>query len=699
MAHASAVGAVLLVLIASSTYVVAVSTASPDSASVQPGPLPDAASATENYPPGDGTANNSTHHENPFASSRQGNLRDIQHWLSGQMVAEMSDHTIELSQEEYGRARSTFGKDFGTNLERYVNVAGKTDANTDDRVANTFQRLQSEQKEFTSSVQRYRRLHDAYETARQNGNAERARTLARRLERVSERVNDSGHSIETGFDRLSNTTDANLSAATERVLNVSENISETQTEIREETFVETKLTATVSSKRVSFLDPLRLRSRLTTVNGSAVGNESIRIKIGNRTVQTKTDADGTFSVVYRPTTLPVGPQSIAVRYRPVSSSAYLGSNASVRANVTQVSPIVRLKKHTNEAAFAETVSITGRVHVENVGASGVPVVVRIGTERVGRTRTNANGTFSLDARVPATVSDGERPLRISVPLENRALAAANATTEVSIRPTDTELTANVTQGESAMSRVTGRLTADGGTGVAEQTVVFRVDGTPVGKATTGANGTYAGNVTIPAEFRPEAGNATVKVDAVFTGAGTNLKASRATMPVRLSAPGSERFVSNMWPLILLGGGVLLAFGMVLARRYSNTPSGSDEGAVRDASTTVDTDGNESQDEDTNRTASSQFERARSLLAEGRSDEAVDVAYAVVRRELEERVEAADGTTHWEFYAACRNARIDDERLEQLRALTQVYERATFTPRPVPMDDAETAIERAIESTR
>lgn len=68
----------------------------------------------------------------------------------------------------------------------------------------------------------------------------------------------------------------------------------------------------------------------------------------------------------------------------------------------------------------------------------------------------------------------------------------------------------------------------------------------------------------------------------------------------------------------------------------------------------------------------------------------------------ERGQAVAGTlpartltgTHWEFFVACREAGLDDDRIDTLRRLTETYERAAFSPRTVSETSANWVVEAA-----
>lgn len=86
----------------------------------------------------------------------------------------------------------------------------------------------------------------------------------------------------------------------------------------------------------------------------------MRLHVGDRTIRSETNADGTFTATYRPTLLRADEQTVAVRYVPRNESIYLGSNGSVTVSVAQVTPDLPVERIPGPVAFDDRVQITGR---------------------------------------------------------------------------------------------------------------------------------------------------------------------------------------------------------------------------------------------------------------------------------------------------------------------------------------------------
>jgi len=181
------------------------------------------------------------------------------------------------------------------------------------------------------------------------------------------------------------------------------------------------------------------------------------------------------------------------------------------------------------------IDVTGRLSAEDIGAEGVPVVVRLGNVRLGRTRTGSDGTYAFTGRVPASVDDGERALTATVPLEERALAGVDRSRSVTVDPTATTLAVSGEQVSGETVRVSGTLESTGTTGttgVPDQPVELVIDGRSVAIARTNADGDSTERVELPADIASEQGNVSVTLAARYERPDSNLLASRARTTLR-----------------------------------------------------------------------------------------------------------------------------------------------------------------------
>jgi hypothetical protein len=485
-------------------------------------------------------------------------------------------------------------------------------------------------------------------------------------------------------------------------------VSRQRAEIVRETFVRTTLTLRADARRISFLEPLRLTGRLASENGSTLTDRTVRLRIGERTLRTRTDADGAFSVAYRPTLLRADEQQVAVRFAPRNESIYLGANGSVTVSVSQVTPELSMDRSPDAVAFREQLDVTGRISAEDVGAEGVPVVVRLGGVALGTTRTDADGAYTFTGGVPASVDDGERTLTATVPLEGRALAGVDRSKPVVVDPTATRLTVSGEQVERGAIRVSGTLETAGATGVPNQPVELVVDGRSVATARTDSEGEFAERVTVPADVVPEEWNVSVALAARYERPDSNLLESRARTtlalrPLSRGDGGADGVAGGGNPLRVFAGSaalpVVVAIAGLLAllggavylrrRRAVGSTDSNDDGPTESAAASEPTPAPEPSTEE----PSPMLADASAALDEDRRDTAVKLAYTALKRTTTERLDLPDGT-HWEFFVACREAGLDDDRIETLHRLTELYEQAAFAPRTVSVADTNWAVDAA-----
>jgi hypothetical protein len=92
-----------------------------------------------------------------------------------------------------------------------------------------------------------------------------------------------------------------------------------------------------------------------------------------------------------------------------------------------------------------------------------------------------------------------------------------------------------------------------------------------------------------------------------------------------------------------------------------------------------------------------LEHAKEQWESGQPDATVRASYTAVRKNLEGRIGASDGLTHWEFYQKCSDAGGANESvLGGLRAATEAYEQATFSDEGVSSETAQRVFEYAMK---
>jgi hypothetical protein len=634
-------------------------------------------------------ANNTTVHEDPEQVDQSSDIASVRRWLEGRMGERLEDSTVQLEQGEYERARSAIGDDYRDLLGKYVDVEGETEG---DGAGDQFEETQEQQQEFVDQIQEYRETREEYEEAKENGNEQRARELARELERQAENVTETGRNLQTEFDELGNRTSVDTDREQAAVENVTENVSSQQEEIRAETFVQTRLAVEAVTERASFLEPIEVTGRLIAVNGTPLRNRTVSLRVGDERVSTTTGENGSFTVQFRPTTLPLGEQPVSVRYRPESTSPFFGSNQSAVVEVEQVDPTLAVTGFDSAVRFGDSLSVNGSVSVEDIAAQSVPVAVYLGGEKIGTTVTDADGQFRFEGVVPAGVEDGDRRLRVVLPLEDQALSSTSRQRTVAVEESETQLSVSVEQaGGGSEVAVDGRLQTATGEAVPGQPVRISVDGTTLGIVRTGSDGSLSGTLEVPGSIRPEEGNVTLQVVALFEGSGTNLAPSRRDTSLRLTVVdgGSEgdRSQQDRTTQIVasvLAAIVVLGLLFVAWRRFWREPADSPPTPVEPHTA----QGEKSAHSENSITGLQQAEQA---LEDRQYDVAVELAYERFRERSANVVGIGDAATHWEFLGALYDSTSEVNMIDDAERLTELYEQASFAPDGVPSDDARWAV--------
>jgi len=635
--------------------------------------------------------NNSTsHHSNPNNVSEDGDLTAVRGWLGRELANRLGDSAIQISEGQYERGRSIIGDDYDSRLAQLVDVIGDTDTDEDNDLGTTLGETQRTQRNFSRAIQEYERTYGDYREARENGNETAARRYARELQRQGERVRRLNESLQDDYTQIETSTGAELVEARRAVRNLSVNVSSRQARVESTVFVRTKLSVTTESRAISYRDPLVARGQLATETGEPVTNREVSLQVHTRTVQVRTDGDGRFSLRYRPRTLPSNATELRVRYLPRNESVYLGSSETVEVDVEQVEATLEVQPVTDPVGFGDDLEVGTRLTVDGEPVAGVPVAGEIEGLRLDDERTNATGTGTLNRTVPASIASGNRRVNVTLALENRAIVAAPESTTVSIRETETTLTLrNDIEGENL--RLSGQLLTNDGDAVPGQTVRLTVGETIDRSVETNGSGGFS--IAISAGELP-ATDGTILASAAFDGAGTNLRSSSVTREIRAvradgtgTGNGAEtgifeaiRGVVANQPVVVLAV-VLTVVGLpVLLVRRRRTTNDDRKGGRSPQSRAA-------SDESRNKDIPG-LSHVKSLLADGRSEAAVELAYQSVRKTLGDRLGTDPAATHWEFFSDCRESSLAPETVDTVSELVEIYEQVVFTDRSPPEDRLE-----------
>lgn len=430
-----------------------------------------------------------------------------------------------------------------------------------------------------------------------------------------------------------------------------------------------------NATRISFREPLHVSGQLTTANGTALANRSVRFRVAERTLRTETDSDGRFELLYQPTSVPVTVEQVTVQYRPQNSSVYAAATASLPVRIRQVTVPVTVTQEPAEHRFGETATVSGAVETAPVDAADVPLEVTLAeTVRTDAT-TNATGAYRTAVRIPAAISPGSHALTASI-ADGRALAGS-ANTTIAVVESASTLTLSVGQQGPNRVQVQGRLIANDGTPVAGQPIRLSLNGTPATTVETDEQGRYATVVSAPALAANGSANRTVAVNARFDGTGTNIdSAQNATTTILIAPPETPQSIVERLRDIIDGAGLfgLLVLVLVVAGvgilAYRRPPLSLASSTVWTAlrrripwiGSTATEPGPEGSDEHATASAaasesdpSSPYAVAYRRLESGSADEAVQLGYAITRDRLANVADVDTSGTHREFLDSVREA--------------------------------------------
>ncbi|RQH02268.1 DUF4129 domain-containing protein [Natrarchaeobius oligotrophus] len=632
--------------------------------------------------------NETIRHQNPDEYDGDGGTDATESWLADQLGERLSDSAIALDRGEYERASEYVDEEYYDRLEQYVDVAGETGGEEDGDGATagqSYEETAEEQSQFANRTEQYYETKSEYETAREEGDRTRARELARELELLAGEISDLNESVSGGYDRLTAETDRDFDPASEATANVSATVEREQAVIREAEFVETELVLEPDGERASFLEPMTGQAEVRTADGEPVAGNGGQLVVRDRPLETTFHGNGSLEFAYRPVLEALSTESVAVEYRPDPGSEYLGSRASIPVSIESTEVRIENLETESSIGYGELVRVEGDFETDaELPVDDVPVTVTLGEHELDELSVE-NGSFSGTVPVPATVTDGDRTLRVGFPFEERALSSAETERTVTVRETDTEISLEAERTNDSSVLLDGRLETEGGEGIEGQEIEIRTDGLSMQTVGTDEDGNFTGTVSVG-----DAGADERTIVATYDGSGTNLASTEATVTMD---EGAERSVPGSAAAWALSGLVVTAIGLGLARRYRNRDSGGERDTTAREPVRESAPVERSPLEERRSVVESLLESADDRLESGDPDAATRLCYAATRTICESSLETArPGTlTHWEFYRRYRQL---DGEVDSLEEITQAYERATYTPRRTSVEDAERALETA-----
>lgn len=637
-----------------------------------------------------------TAHEDPTAVGSDFELGALERRIVDDLREQAEQGALDLGPETYEHAQEQLGDEqYQQLLDQYEDVNGP------DGDQQLFIQAQRAQHNFTRHATAYWRLYEAYELVTGDDQLvhpdvslpestlfeadDPPEAIARALEREAIRANESAHEAIDLYERAGEADDENYDSLVTSLDRSTSAILETQHEVRQEQFTQTRLSLSDEQATISPTDPLELTGQLTERDGPPVANGTVTLELGAQRIETTTNETGWFDLTYRPTQLRANVTSLDVHYRPENGTAYLGDSQSLDVTVERAEPTIAASVTPSETAFGERVTVDGHISADEAGLSAVPYVVVVDGQVLAHSETNSTGHIETQLSIPADIAAGAQSVTVRVPEDGRAVTGGTAETPLTVTEQETRLSLEATDGENDLLRVSGTLETDTGTAVDNQTVDLFVDGVAVGTATTNDVGLFGQQVVVPESVASDADGGDVTVNATFDGTGTNLHStSREATAITHGTTG----VSTVppWIPVPVALAVVLGAGYWFYRRRSRDEAG--EATQREATSDLpESPGDE-------HTVS--LEQAGALLEAGQTAAAIQAGYATLRHRLQP---AERGQTHWEFYHEHRST-MDERSRQALRTVTEHYELAAFSPEETDSAVAADTLEaiRTIEAT-
>ncbi|MFD1633352.1 carboxypeptidase-like regulatory domain-containing protein [Haloplanus ruber] len=700
---------------------------------VMPATTPVTAETTE--PAADPTAaqmqstnNSTTVHQNPDNVRARGNLTAVQSWLGDRIGTTLADCARRTDPAANGTcAALTEGGAYSSLAARYSNVARLTGDPGDDAASRVLNRTAEHQFAFVRAVVRYRSTLETYRRVRQQGRVRRAQALARRVSQQGDAVVAAGDRVISDYRILAGNSTIPVSRARSITSSTMSNASATTEEVRTASFNPPRLVLSRNVTPASFDDPAVVRGRLSDPDdGRPLSDRSIVVQTPEMTLRTETNANGTFNVTYRPTAAPVGNATVVVRYRPRDDSEYTPVENRTNVSVRPTEATLQLNETTSTVGFGDELRVRGRLGAGGVGAPNASVIVSVDGTPLATTETNETGRFVATGQVPAAVPSGSSSLTVSLAPGDRALRADPVSRSVEVERTTPRLFAGTERLDADTARIFGAMRV-GTTRVSNASLEIRRDGNPITTVSLSDEGTFERNVSLldlPA-------NGTAVLTVVYDPPGGNLE------PVELRAgvgpvstglpeipPASEVVADRIQPLLRLDPvpfavgslAVLLIFlvasGAALRGRgrlrfggmsrrigavgsllgHDSGSAGTDWPAEMPSPATERGGDGDTADADVDQEETF-MQAAHSRFNDGRTDDAVIVAYGAVRHHLQSRLGVDPSLTHWELLTVHRDALADDQR-EALERLTAAYESAAFSPARSTVETAHAALDSA-----
>lgn len=639
--------------------------------------------------------NTTPSHQNPTEVSESGDSQQVGQYLARQLGSRLNASALATGNEEYETGQALIGDEYDVLLEQYSTIADGTDLET---TAEQFNLTREQQREIITTAQQLNQTAAAYEQAVENGDEDEARALARDIVENASELNQSATTLNQQYDTLETETNLDFDLAQDALNTSQRRVTQAAAAVASREFAETTLTVQPAQPNLSATEPTAVSGQLTTVNGTAIANATIQVGVGNETVTTQTNANGTYTTAYQPLVVSANASTLTTIYTPDSAAPYLSSTATANVSVHGApATSIAVTSANTTARFGDPLRVSGYANVSEgdpQSRAGLPVTLQVDGEQLASTETTATGNFVFQTGFPEEIPAGETTLRVGLATDQLIPTSSNTTAPLTVSSTPTTLTVERVGDQNGTQNVSvaGALTTDDGEPLAGRSLQLRLGDTLLETVETDATGEYQTTIDRDVIFE-DAQTLTVQ----FAATGSSLEASTAEQTLPVSSLASFRRPA------LIGGGLalLIAGGLIVAwwqngalweqlrSRVGFTEPTTQESPV----STAGPQGEESPTLPAEYTdtagETSLSERAQTALDAGDPDAAVQLAYAAFRARMTPDVADPPGT-HWELYDWWQA--MDRSDAAQVYELTTTYEQATFAPETVSTERAQAVLE-------
>lgn len=220
-------------------------------------------------------------HEHPDRTSGNGDSGVLSERLARELARRLEESTTNISEGEYERGEELLGPEYRDRIAQYTEVTGEADGDpgssgeSDRRTAGTFVSIADRQRNLSQTLRTYNETRSSYRRAYDRGNETHARELARDLIEITNRIERLSQELRLRYDRLESAAGADLTGerrALNRTLAETTNATE---QITSEVFVDTTVTVSTESTRISYRDPLVVQGRLVDEDGAGIPDARI----------------------------------------------------------------------------------------------------------------------------------------------------------------------------------------------------------------------------------------------------------------------------------------------------------------------------------------------------------------------------------------------------------------------------------------